>query len=107
MGYYRAFLLNDQRKIVATHVIEAADDADAKVIAAELYDAISDFYSGLELWWQARRLGGPSWSRVVDNELTERRQEQLLNTEETLRESNAALAQSRRLIKRIERLRSA
>jgi hypothetical protein len=51
---YRCFLLNERGMIMKAEVISAASDADAIVMAEELFRAQGSRYGGFELWQLGR-----------------------------------------------------
>ena len=105
MADYRVYFL------VANHVraredFEADNDIDGLRIAQVLRDACSDSCDGFELWQKERKVDIPqAFQRVSLAELTQVHQQIVIEKEETILRSNWTIAQSKRLIERVERQR--
>jgi hypothetical protein len=85
---------------------DAEDDRQAMTTAELLADACSDRCSGFELWQDTRQLCDrrtlPPLQPITLSELTERRQAIVIETEETIKNSVFVIANSRRLLERLE-----
>ena len=106
MADYRMYFL------VADHIraredFEADKDIDAIRIAQVLGDACSDSCDSFELWQEERKVDtAPGFQRGSLAELTQAHQQIVVETEETVLKSEWAIAQSKRLIERIEHLKT-
>ena len=105
MAGYRMYFLVDAR-IRAREDFEADNDIDAIRIAQVLGDACSDSCDSFELWQETRKVDpAPGLQPVSLAELTQAHQQIVVETEETILKSEWTIAQSKRLIDRIERLK--
>jgi hypothetical protein len=108
MKWYRVFLYSASGSFQGRHEFEAGGDREAMMVAELLCDACSDLCDFFEVWDGPRRidvsfskLPHPSVSAEQTNLAT---QLLLIRSEEAMRDSNWAVARSRRLIERMERL---
>jgi hypothetical protein len=98
--------------LVADHIrarenFEADDDIDAIRIAQVLCDACSDSCDSFELWQKQRKVDNAQESQLLSlAELTQAHQQTAVETEETILKSDWTIAQSKRLIEPIERLKT-
>ena len=105
MADYRMYFLVADR-IRAREDFEADNDIDAIRIAQVLGDACSDSCDSFELWHEKRKVDpAPGFQPVSLAELTQAHQQIIVETEETILKSEWTIAQSKRLIDRIERLK--
>ena len=78
-------------------------------MAEHLYDATCELYAGYEVWQSDRQIAvdkTPCGQKVPQSlaDMTEQMQDWLIERAVALRDSNARLFQSRRLLERIDRL---
>ena len=100
------FLVAD--RIRAREDFDADNDIDAIRIAQVLGDACSDNCDSFELWQEERKVDtAPGFQPVSLAELTQAHQQIVVETEETILKSEWTIAQSKRLIERIELLKQA
>jgi len=103
MADYRIYLLAADR-IRAREDFEADNDIDAIRIARVLRDVCSDSCDSFELWQEKRKVDTTQVFQPVSfSELTEAHQEIVVETEETILQSDWTIARSKRLIEHIER----
>jgi hypothetical protein len=105
MTSYRIYFLNSQRRISAAHWFDADDDQAALWIGERLYRACSDVCASFEIWQLGRVVKGGTdvpLSAEPTDAILRRRQEMLVQHEETLRDSGGLIAMSLRLINSIE-----
>jgi hypothetical protein len=110
MDAYRIYFLDGSGRICAAQWFQAQDDQSAMWIAEHLSDACADVYPRFELWHMARHLSGGSGLRpttLTPEAVNQKRQDALASAEETLRDSASRIAESRRLLERIEANRAA
>jgi hypothetical protein len=106
---YRMYFL-DKGVLIAMHEFNAETDIAALAVAFAIHDASSDDHRHFELWHGARVLArsadrrGPKRSPRLEA-IALQRQDQLLEIEEVLLDSNQALASSRRFLAATELLR--
>src|SRR5215472_1613305 len=101
MADYRIYLMVAGR-IRAREDFKADNDIDAIRIAQTLCDACSDSCNSFDLWQGERKVDPPQGFQPVSfAELTQAHQQIVVETEETLVESDWTIAQSKRLIERI------
>ena len=105
MADYRMYFLVANR-IRAREDFEADNDIDAIGVAQVLGDACSDYCDAFELW-QGKRKVDPAhgFQPVSLADLTQAHQQLVVETEETILKSEWTIAQSKRLIERMERLK--
>lgn len=110
---YRLFFLDGRAGIQARHEFLAENDAEAKMLAALLFDACSDICAGYELWNYARQIVstrtglGMSGRPLTPESISEEWQRYLLDLEEAFRRSHWRLAKSTRLLEASDLLRKA
>jgi hypothetical protein len=109
--WFRLYFFDWRDRIAARDEFEAEDDRSAIAIAKLLHDAFSDCSPRFELWQGARRLvpedhQGPAKPSQCITDVTARVQEIVLEREETLQRSLWSIATSKRLIARIDQLRT-
>ena len=105
MAEYRMYFLVADR-IGAREDFQADNDIDAIRIAQVLCDACSDSCNSFELWQEERKVDTAQRSQPVSlAELTQAHQQLVPETEEVILKSEWAIAQSKRLIECIERLK--
>ena len=107
--WYRIYFLNDSGRIDSAAVVAVETDATAVTMAEHLYDATCELYAGYEVWQNDRRIAvakTPCGQKVPQSlaDISEQMQDSLIDRELALRDSNAYLSQSRRLLERIDRL---
>jgi hypothetical protein len=108
MKWYRVYLYGGSGSIQGRDEYEAEDDRAAMAIAEMLCDACSDVCETFQLWDGARRVD-LSFSRLPCPSVTPEQvgaiaQMPLIRREEAIRDSQWAVARSKRLIERMERL---
>ena len=104
---YRVYLLGNKARIRAAENFEARDDATAAVMAADLYLACSDVFSGFELWRGVSivaALDDVNDQLPVDEAIGECQVDELLDLEERLRDSFGCVRKSRKLLEASARL---
>ena len=111
MVSYRLYFMDMQNRIIARDEFEAKDDRRAVAVAVLLHDAFSDCSPRFELWQGARRLvpeapHAPAKPTQCLTDVTLRMQETVLEREEILQRSLWSIAASKRLIARVEQLRT-
>ena len=112
MPWFGLYFLDSRDRIAARDEFEAADDQSGTVIAGLLHDAFSDCSPRFELWQDARRLVPGAHHRPAKPgqcvaEVTLWMQETVLEREEILQRSLWSIAASKRLIERVDQLRTA
>jgi hypothetical protein len=110
MGWYRLYFLGPQGDIRNVDEFNIDSDHEALILSDSLHDAVRDIYSGYELWQNSRRIyqyanGESPHPMIPQQNISVRRQNELLKREEILHESGAAFARSRRLLERIREVR--
>ena len=106
MADYRMYFLVADR-IRARVDFEADNDIDAIRIAQVLDDGCSDNCDSFELWQEERKVDNAQESQLLSlAELTQAHQQTAVETEETILKSDWTIAQSKRLIEPIERLKT-
>ncbi len=111
MGWYRLYFLGPHGDIRNVDEFNVNTDDEALILSDSLHDAVSDVYTGYELWQNSRRVYHYANSEsphpfIPQQELVStRRQSELLKREEILHESGTAFARSRRLLERIREVR--
>ena len=106
MADYRMYLLAADR-IRAREDFEADNDIDAIRIARVLCDACSDSCDAFELWQANRQVDTTQGFQPVSlAKLTRAHQQVVIETEETILQSNRTIAQSKPLIEHIDRLKT-
>lgn len=111
MGWYRMYFVDRQQKFRWPYDLYGEDDAHALTLAHASQDACSDVQIDVELWQGARRVAGistrrPETIRVHWEELPVESQQRLLQIEEALLHSGTMLARSRKLLERMNSLRT-
>ena len=111
MAWFRLYFLDGRDRIAARDEFEAQDDRTAIAIAGLLHDAFSDCSPCFELWQGARRLVPetpvrPAKASQRTAEVTLRMQQTVLEREEILQQSLWSIATSKRLVARIDQLRT-
>jgi hypothetical protein len=110
MVWFRLYFLDWRGRISARDEFEAEDDDSAITIAVMLHEACADCSPSFELWRGASRLVPPGTSPSKPSqsiaEVTLKTQETVLEREELLQQSYWAIAKSKRLLARLERLRT-
>ena len=103
MKDYRLYFLDGRGSIEARQEFRAEDDAEAKILAALLFDACSDTCAGYEVWSDARLVVsthagfGTSGTSCTPENVSETLQRNLLDLEDALQRSHWRLAKSKRL----------
>jgi hypothetical protein len=107
MTSYRLYFIDRTGSIAGRDDFDAGDDDEARRIAGILSEACSDICPSFELWQATRTVqtAGPQHS-PSETELTQRIQESVARHEETIQGSKWRIAQSRRLIARMDAWRS-
>ena len=105
---YRMFFRGDLG-VCGRQDFAADDDDHALEVSAILADACSDVCTSFELWQGERQVCGERQLKPTrlstPHQLSERRQAQLVETEEAMRDSRFAIARSRRLLARLAELK--
>jgi hypothetical protein len=109
MRTYRFYFIDD-RVIRGRFDFQAADDYGAAEIAEVLFEACSDRCQSWEIWeGEVLLLSGPQKPRGAQlraSDLAERRQENIVQHEETILHSDWAIASSRRLLAELDKLKA-
>jgi hypothetical protein len=108
MAWYRVYLYGGSGSFNGRHDFEGADDREAMLVAEHLCEACSDLCETFELWQGVRRVD-TSFSRlphpsVSAEQINLATQNSLIRSEEAMRNSHWAVAQSKRLVERMEHL---
>jgi len=111
MAWYRMYFVDRLQEFRWPYDVHADDDAHALSLAHASQDACSDVQIGVELWQGARRIAGtsnrrPAAIRANWEELPVKSQVCLLQIEEALLHSGTMMARSRRLLERMDSLRT-
>ena len=107
MPEYRCYLLGARDDIMARQEFEAEDDDSAKIASYMLFDACSDLASKHEVWEGARCLyssNEPLRSLPAAFEINAQIQELVIELEERIRSTQSRIAESVRLMRRIDDL---
>lgn len=108
---YRVYLMDEHRHIRAAESFAADCNNEALEITAVLYDACSDTFPACELWQANTMIGRlPASSPQADGFAHDylglgRRQRDILELEELLRQSFACMRESRRLLRAMDDLK--
>ena len=110
MSWYRVYFLSRSGDIRNVDEFESDSDEFAVTFADQLHEAVSDLYSGYEVWHLSRCLARRSSREkprpsLCNAQITERMQASLLRREEVLHNSETAFARSRMLLERMRDLR--
>jgi hypothetical protein len=99
---YRLYLLNGPR--IRARQELAIDDDQAALLAADcIYDSLSDVVTGVEVWNRNRLVGHAKLLREGEYErVAAAYRNTIVEVEMRLRDSNAAIARSKRLLARLE-----
>ena len=104
---YRVHFFDGKGSVLARDAFICESDATAQKIANRLLLSCSDLFDSYELWSGARRIGGRKFTHAVrpaacdDNEpLDAWAQEIVLQRERILHESQARIAEGRRMVAR-------
>lgn len=94
-------------RIVGRHDFDAEDDRAASAISGQLFDACSDSCEAYDLWSGHRRVlaGSPPLKHVSLDELTAIHRETIVEVEAAISRSQWSLAQSRRLLDKLDEAR--
>src|SRR5690348_2807004 len=108
MNWYRMQFYSRSDSFQGRHEFEAENDRAAMMIAELLADACSDLCETFELWDGARRVDA-SYSKmpcptVSAEHVAAMTQTSLIRREEAIHRSHWAIARSKRLIEKMERL---
>jgi hypothetical protein len=111
MAWYRMYFVERQQKMRWPYDLHADNDAHALALAHASLDACSDIQISVELWQGSRRIAGtsdrrPETIRAHWEELPVESQKCLLQIEEALLHSGTMMARSRRLLERMNSLRT-
>jgi hypothetical protein len=105
---YRLYLRGPSGEIVGRDDFEAEHDAVAIAMAELLWEACADLCDHFELWKRERLVGrsvGKALRPVESaDEIGARMQESLIQREEAIRNSEWAVARSKRLLERLRHL---
>jgi hypothetical protein len=97
---YRVYFRSPLGTIIGRHEFDAADDGVAVQIAGALCEACLDVCETFELWSGVRQVS--SGTRAIAVPVAERHQQVVLESEIAIRDSVFSIAQSRRLLDRIQ-----
>lgn len=94
-------------RIVGRQDFDAENDRAASAISVQLFDACSDKCEAYDLWSSQRRVpvGSPPLKRVSLDALSAIHQETILRVEETICFSQWQIAQSQRLLTKLDNAR--
>jgi len=103
---YRIFFHDAVGDIVGRQDFEAEDDGMALTIATLLFDACSDVSHNFELWESTRLVNESYFARAqaIGRQLSTQRQAAVARTEEQLRDSQWAVASSKRLLEQLRHM---
>jgi len=105
MTSYRIYFTALNDRIVGRHDFEADDDAAAARIGYVLFEACSDACHAFELWEGSRKVRSRRRRRHVSlSDLADDHQQIVVQTEELISRSEWVIAQSRKLLERLDRL---
>jgi hypothetical protein len=104
MALYRIYFRTAPGLIAGRDDFLAADDTSALIIANMLADACADICEEFELWDGVRRVDEPRAPKPKPRRSTESAQDTVVEREIALRDSNWAVARSKRLLARLEKL---
>ena len=110
MSWYRLYFLGQHGDIRNVDEFSVDTDDQALMLSDSLHDAVSDIYTGYELWQDSRRIfryadSGSPHPFIPHQTVTMKIQAELLKREEVLHESGGAVARSRRLLERFREVR--
>jgi hypothetical protein len=103
MSIYRIYFIDSENRCKMAQWFQADDDESAWWLAQQLYDACSDVCASFELWHLTQRIGaGPHavYRREKIEALQARRQDILIDIEETIMDSKLRISASRRLLEK-------
>src|SRR5215469_8847480 len=101
MSTYRIFFRDEPRRICGRQDFDAGTELSAVRIASALADACADVCRNFELWSGSHIVYQPRHIGDGVCELNERHQEIVVQTEEMIRRSKWRIAESQRLIERL------
>jgi hypothetical protein len=109
MKWYRTYLFAGSGSFEGRDEFEADDDRSAMMMAELLCDACSDVCKSFELSQGVRRVDASfrkaaPFPSVGAEQITAMMQTSLMRSEEAMRDSQWAVARSKRLVERIDRL---
>jgi hypothetical protein len=104
MATYQLLLHDGATNPPARLNLKAIDDGEAIIIASVVAEACSDSCTSYEVWDSHRLVASAASSNEPSNvrELGERRQQIVIDRELMLRDSRSHIAQSRKLLKRMD-----
>ena len=107
MAWYRMYFVDRMARFRCPCDLDAASDGEALSMAYALQYACSDVHVGIELWQGARRIPGafnntPDALRTNWEQVSAKREKDLLKLEESLFHSGTILSRSRKLAESIE-----
>ncbi len=105
MSSYRLYFIDRTGSIAGRDDFDADGDGEAQSIAAILSEACSDVCPSFELWQGTRTVHSaaePPKHVYADAELTQKIEDAVTHREETIQSSKWRIAQSRRLIARMD-----
>jgi len=104
---YRLYFIDRTGSIAGRDDFDAGDDEEARRIATILSEACSDICPSFELWQATRTVQSVREEQLTSEiELTQKIQESVAHREEIIQVSKWRIAQSRRLIAKIEAWRN-
>lgn len=106
MSTYHVYFRSYNCRILGRDEFEAQDDRVAMGIATRLFDACLDMCADFALWEGTRRVDTQPSLRLSSKarKLSENTQQDMLEHELRLRDSDWAIGRSRRLLARLQRL---
>jgi hypothetical protein len=106
MAWYRLYFVDRLARFRCPCDLDAKTDGEALAMAYALQYACSDVHVGVELWQGARRIPAafhntPGALRTSWEQVSARREDDLLKLEKSLFDSGTILSRSRRLAEKI------
>ena len=106
MAWYRMYFVDRMARFRCPVDLDAATDGEALSMAYALQYTCSDIHVGIELWQGARRIPGafqntPDALRMCWDQVSAKREKDLLRLAESLFHSGTILSRSRKLAERI------
>lgn len=101
---YRLYFMAEGRRVLGQYDFPAESDAAALDVAQPVFDACSDRARSFEVWHGARLMASGAGSMTL-KEIIDKRQTQVVELEERIRDSKWAVGSSQRLLERLKELK--
>ncbi len=105
---YRIYFRSQSGSIVGREDFHAESDGAATLLAGLLGEACSDMCDSFEVWHGTRRVAAPftvlAPRQASARQITAKMQESILRHEESIQKSKWAIARSRRLLERMQKV---